>query len=329
MSRARVELKEGFWVKLARGDSRSGRLCQRATICQRVLFINLWLTIVSLAVRVWMGWSTQSLSLLADSLHTIVDAFSALLSLTALTSPYRYQGRETWSHGKLEAMMVLGLAGTIGFGALSLLMLVMHQLMMTPSLVALPPVTITFSMIQVLMLMTIAQAAGYLFQYRVGRQLQSVGLKVNALNYLQDAWIGVLLILALVLISLGYRWVDSMLALGMVLMACVSGWRVVCRQVPTLLQQVAIAPEALIQIAQQVQGVTSCDAVQSRGVVGRQVWVEMDVVLHPEFMSSQNWVKQQIEAMIRDRYGPVQVMTTVMVDGEGFENGGQKSYDFF
>jgi hypothetical protein len=99
----------------------------------------------------------------------------------------------------------------------------------------------------------------------------------------------------------------------------VSGWRVVCRQVPTLLQQVAIAPEALIQIAQQVQGVTSCDAVQSRGVVGRQVWVEMDVVLHPEFMSSQNWVKQQIEAMIRDRYGPVQVMTTVMLDNEGFE----------
>jgi cation diffusion facilitator family transporter len=319
MSRARVDRAENFWDSLARGDSRSGRLCQRSAICQRVLFINLWLTIVSLAVRVWMGWSTQSLSLLADSLHTIVDAFSALLSLTALTSPYRYQGRETWSHGKLEAMMILGLAGTIGFGALSLMMLVIHQLMMTPSLAALPPVTITDSMIQMLTLMTIAQAAGYCFQYRVGRQVQSVALKVNALNYLQDAWIGVVLIGALLLISWGYRWIDSMLALGMVLMAVASGWRVVCRQVPTLLQQVAIAPEALIQIAQQVQGVTSCDAVQSRGVVGRQVWVEMDVVLHPEFMSSQNWVKQQIEAMIRDRYGPVQVMTTVMVHNEGFE----------
>ena len=32
------------------------------------------------------------------------------------------------------------------------------------------------------------------------------------------------------------------------------------------------------------------------GVVGRQVWVEMTLVLHPEFMSSQNWVTQQIEA---------------------------------
>jgi divalent metal cation (Fe/Co/Zn/Cd) transporter len=218
MSRARADLKENFWDSLARGDSRSGRLCQRSAICQRVLFINLWLTIVSLAVRVWMGWSTQSLSLLADSLHTIVDAFSALLSLTALTSPYRYQGRETWSHGKLEAMMILGLAGTIGFGALSLLMLVIHQLMMTPSLAALPPVTITDSMIQMLTLMTIAQAAGYCFQYRVGRQVQSVALKVNALNYLQDAWIGVVLIGSLLLISWGYRWIDSMLALGMVLM---------------------------------------------------------------------------------------------------------------
>lgn len=306
MGRAKVEERESFWVKLARAD--------RATVCQRVLFGNLWLTIVSLAVRVWMGWSTQSLSLLADSLHTIIDAFSAVLSLTALTSPYRYQGRETWSHGKLEAMLILALAGTIGFGGLSLMMLVMHQLSLTPSLTALPPVTITTSMIQVLTLMTIVQSVGAFFQYRVGRQFHSVGLKVNALNYLQDAWCGAVLIIALVLISLGYRWIDSIWTLVMVALAAVSGWRVVSRQVPTLLQQMAIAPEALIQIVQQVQGVTSCDAVKSRGVVGRQVWVEMDVVLHPEFMSSQNWVKQQIEAVIRDRYGPVQVMTTVMAE---------------
>ena len=48
--------------------------------------------------------------------------------------------------------------------------------------------------------------------------------------------------------------------------------------------------------------------------MGRQVWVEMTLVLHPEFMGSQNWVTQQIEALIRDRYGPVQVRIEVAGD---------------
>ncbi len=309
MSRSSVGIQQNFWSRLDRLEP-----SDRTATCQKILLIHLWLTILGLVIRVWLGWATQSLSLLADALHTLVDAFSAMLSLMAITSPYRFNGRESWSHGPLETSLILALMAILGFGSLSLGSIAVHQLTLTPTLMMMPTVLITTPMIQVMALVVIMQSAIAFFQYRIGRKLSSIALKVNALQFLQDVWLSVALLLSLVLISMGYRWLDSMLTLAMVLGAGVSVWRVILRQLPTLVRQVAIAPEAIVQMVRQVQGVTSCEGVRSRGVVGRQVWVEMTIVLHPEFMTSQNWVMQQIEALIRDRYGPVQVMIQVARD---------------
>jgi cation diffusion facilitator family transporter len=314
MSRSSVSIQQNFWSRLDQLDP-----SDRTAMGQKILLIHLWLTILGLAIRVWMGWATQSLSLLADSLHTLMDALSAILSLIALTSPDRFNGRESWPHGPLETALLLGSTSILGFGSLSLGSIAVHQFTLTPTLAMMPAVTITGAMIQVMVFVVMAQSAMAFLQYRVGRRLNSIALKVHALQFLQDIWLNVALLVALVLISMGYRWLDPMLTIVLVLGAGVSLWRVVQRQLPTLVRQVAIAPEAIIQMVRQVQGVTSCEDVKSRGVVGRQVWVEMTLVLHPEFMSSQNWVTQQIEALIRDRYGPVQVM--IQVASDGFEKG--------
>lgn len=309
MSRSSVSIQPNFWSRLD-GLSQS----DRSAIGQKILLGHLWLTIVGLAVRVWMGWATQSLSLLADSLHTLIDAVSATLSLMALSSPDRFNGRESWSHGPLETALILSLTAVLGFGGLSLGSIAIHQLTLTPSLAMMPAITITSAMIQVMALVIIAQSVAAFLQYRIGRHLSSIALKIHALQFLQDVWLNIGLLISLVLISLGYRWLDSMLTIALVLTSGISLWRVIRRQLPTLIRPIAIAPEALKQLVRQVQGVTQCVKVQSRGVVGRQVWVEMTLVLHPEFMGSQNWVTQQIEALIRDRYGPVQVRIEVAGD---------------
>jgi|GEM_PF-1704090 len=111
MSRSSVSIQPNFWSRLD-GLSQS----DRSAIGQKILLGHLWLTIVGLAVRVWMGWATQSLSLLADSLHTLIDAVSATLSLMALSSPDRFNGRESWSHGPLETALILALTAVLGFG---------------------------------------------------------------------------------------------------------------------------------------------------------------------------------------------------------------------
>jgi hypothetical protein len=57
-----------------------------------------------------------------------------------------------------------------------------------------------------------------------------------------------------------------------------------------------------------VEGITHCYAIRSQGVVGRQVFVEMRLILHPECMSLARTIAERIERLIRDRYGPAKVV---------------------
>jgi cation diffusion facilitator family transporter len=277
-------------------------------VSRRILLATLWLTLLMLVVKVGAGWATRSLALLAESLHTVIDGFSTVLSLIAVSSPQRQLGREVWGHGRLEATIAFLLVAVLGFGCLSLLGLAIQQLVMTPMLSVLPPVRMPLVLIGVLTIVFLASLGLAYFEQRMGRLISSSALSLNARHILQDSWLTFALLIALLGIWRGYPWLDPILTILMVVAVSFSCWRVLNWQLPFMVRQMAIAPEAISQLVRQVQGVTHCYEVRSRGIVGRQVFVEMRLVLHPECLGMSPWIIEQIEASIRDRYGPVQVM---------------------
>lgn len=277
-------------------------------VSRQILLFTLWLTLLMLAVKVGAGWATRSLSLLAESLHTVIDGFSAVLSLIAVSAPNRQSGREVWGHGPFETTLALSLVALLGFACFSLLGLALQQLGSTPMLTAIPAVSMRLSLLGLLTVSFLASVGLAYFERRIGKAINSSVLKLNARQILQDAWLSAALLVALVAVWRGYAWLDPIMAIVMVVTAAMSCWRVLNWQLPLMVRQMAIAPEAIGQIVRQVQGVTHCYDVRSRGIVGRQVFVEMRLGLHPEFVGMSPWIMEQIEAAIRDHYGPVQVM---------------------
>jgi cation diffusion facilitator family transporter len=280
----------------------------RRTVSRQVLLVMLWLTLLVLAVKVWAGWATSSLSLLAESLHTLIDGFSTVLSLIAVASPYRSSGREIWGHSKVETGLTLMLVAALGFSCFGLLGGAVWQLAMVTTLPTALPVQVTLPLLALLAVVLLANVGLALFERQLANRLESSALRWNANHILQDGWLTLFLIVGLVGVWRGYHWLDPLMAIVMVITAGMSCWRVLNWQLPMLVQQTAIAPEAIAQIVKQIQGVTHCYHIQSRGIVGRQVLVEMQVILHPEFAGAAQWIMEQIEAIIRDRYGPVQVL---------------------
>jgi divalent metal cation (Fe/Co/Zn/Cd) transporter len=175
-------------------------------------------------------------------------------------------------------------------------------------LTAIPAVSMRLSLLGLLTVSFLASVGLAYFERRIGKAINSSVLKLNARQILQDAWLSAALLVALVAVWRGYAWLDPIMAIVMVVTAAMSCWRVLNWQLPLMVRQMAIAPEAIGQIVRQVQGVTHCYDVRSRGIVGRQVFVEMRLGLHPEFVGMSPWIMEQIEAAIRDHYGPVQVM---------------------
>ncbi|MBD2057652.1 cation diffusion facilitator family transporter [Oculatella sp. FACHB-28] len=281
----------------------------------QVLFATLWLTLLVLAVKLWAGWATRSLSLLAESLHTLIDSFSIVLSLSAIASSYRTSGREIWTHDRRETAGVLLLASFLGFSGFSLLVLSVQQLdVVTQGLESQFPVEISMPLIQLLVVVVAINLCMVWFQRYEARLLENQALQINANHVLKDAWLTVLVCVGLVGVWRGYVWLDPLLAIALVLMSIRSYWRMLNWQLPWLVRQVAIAPEVLSQIARQVEGVTHCEKIRSKGLVGRQVLVEMSLALHPEFMSVARSIAERVEAAIRERYGAVKVV--IYIEGD-------------
>ncbi len=280
----------------------------RRRASRQVSLISLWLTLLILAVKVWIGWATHSISLISESLHTLIGSFSILLSVIGLSSPLP-SGREGWGHSKLEATVSFLLAAFLGFASLSLLVVsaLQFELIVTGSTEGLP-VRINLSLIQLLgVVMAVSFCLASFQRYQAGI-LENATLRFNANHQFQDSWWLIVVLVGLVGVWRGYTWIDSVLTLVMVLTAIGNCCQVFNWQLPSLVRQIAIAPEALAQTIHQVEGITHCYDINSRGLVGRQVFVEMHLILHPECMSIARSIAERVERVIRDRYGPAKVV---------------------
>jgi cation diffusion facilitator family transporter len=276
-----------------------------------VLLASLWLSLLLLAMKIWIGWSTQSLSLLAEALHTLVSIFSLFLSIIAVSSHFM-GGREGWGHSKLEAAIALIMVAFMGFACLSLLAIALHQLLATG--LATKSLPTTASMLQFLGMVIATTFCLACFERYEAGVLTSTALHHAANRALQDTWLTLLVLGGLILSLRFYIWIDAVVTIAILGLVIVGCWQVLNRQLPLLINQVAIAPEAIAQTIHQVEGITHCYNIRSRGVVGRQILIEMRLILHPECTNLARTIAERVERALRERYGPTKVIIYVDQD---------------
>lgn len=273
----------------------------------RLLLMMLWAAILVFAVELTAGWASYSLCLLAESLHTLIDVFSTLLALIAVASPQRTLGKEIWGYGRGEAVGALLLSAVLGFAGISLVVAAFDQLetALFQARRGAFQVSVSAPLIISIWIVALLLIGVAFVSARQSQRLNSLALKLNTRHILIDAWSTGAVLIGLVAIGRGYAWIDPVLAVLLVILSARSLWQVLHKQLPMLLKPTAIAPEAISQIACQVEGVTRCTRILSRGMVGRQVWIELHLALHPEFMVIAGTIGERIEKTLRERYGPV------------------------
>ncbi len=288
---------------------------QQRQTCYRLLLMMLWANLVILTIEVSAGWVSQSVCLLAESLHTLIDIFSTALSLIAVASPQRPLGKEIWGHGRGEVGGALILAAVLGFFGVSILIVAIGQFEAAMQQVSIPfPVEVTVALMQLMSAMVaIALTLALLVSYQ-GRYLNSVVLKLTTQHVLGDGWLSMAMLLGLVGIWRGHTWLDPLIAIALVILTIQSFWRVLDSQLPMLLRPTAIAPEAIAQVVTTVEGVTRCNRIRSRGMVGRQVWIELYLAVHPEFLDMARTIGERVESALRHQYGPVTAQIWVEQD---------------
>ncbi|NEP58603.1 MAG: cation transporter [Symploca sp. SIO2G7] len=273
-----------------------------------ILLTTVSITFIVLSVKIFAAITTRSLSLIAESLHTLLATFSAFLGLLTITAQNLPTGESVYSHGKRETVLTFLLAAFLSIAGVKLLETAAQQWNLAiegESLIF--PVRVSLPLIQLLGILVATSLSLLLLSMWGARVFRSQILRFNALQQLKDVGLTILVVVALVGVWWGLVWLDVSLAVVLVLLTVGNFWQMVNRQLPLLVQQTAIAPEILAKIACQVRGVIHCYQIQSRGIVGRFVYIQMHLMLHPEFAEAIDDIAEQIEEDIQMHYGPIQV----------------------
>jgi cation diffusion facilitator family transporter len=270
---------------------------------RRVLWITLALNILVCAIKAAVGLATGSLAILADSLHSLTDGANNVLGLVVTHWSAPPPDREhPYGHQKFEAMGALAIAAMLGIACFEVLRAAVERLLASTSHV----VTIELSSIALLVLVLGVNAFVTLYERRAGRRLNSPLLLADAQHTLGDIWITVgVLAGAIGLWLLHWQWLDIALALPVAAAVLWSGWAVLRANLPWLVDASAIAPETIQALALSVPGVVDCHEVTSRGLIGRQVFVEMHLVTSAKDVETSHRITEEIERRLNERFGPV------------------------
>lgn len=270
---------------------------------QRVLLITLALNLTVVALKATVGWMTGSLSLLADALHSVTDSANNVLGLATnrLADPQPDRDHP-YGHHKFEAVGALGIAAFLGIACFEILKGGVERIVSGGSLVTMSSMALWIMLLVLGINMFVA-----FYERRVGLALNSKILVADAHHTMSDIWTTIVVIAGLIGVWYGLTWLDVALAFPVALLVFKSGWTVLRENLPWLVDEMAIAPEAIHAQVMQVSGVVNCHNIASRGLLGRQVFIDMHLVVQPTDLRAAHQVTEAVEDRLEQVYGPARV----------------------
>lgn len=277
------------------------------TEVRKVLIITLLLNLFVMGLKALVGYWTGSLSLLADALHSVTDSANNVLGLIASKFSSPQPDREhPYGHHKFEAVGALGIASFLGIACFEILQGAIERIFKGSE-----PVKILPPELWILLIVLGVNIFVAFYERSVGRRVGSSILIADATHTISDIWVTISVIGGLIGVWLGYQWMDLVLAFPVALLVFWSGWSVLKENLPSLVDQMAIAPEAIHAIATSVPGVINCHAIASRGVLGRQVFIEMHLIVDAPDVETAHHITEEVESRLEERFRPVRVLIHV------------------
>jgi cation diffusion facilitator family transporter len=281
---------------------------------RKVLVVTLILNLLVMAIKAVVGWITGSLSLQADALHSVTDSANNVLGLLTnrLSSP-KPDREHPYGHQKFEAVGALGIAAFLGIACFEILQAAVQRLIWGGR-----AVEINASELWILLIVLGINIFVAFYERKVGQKIDSPILIADAKHTMSDVWITIMVIAGLVGVWQAQvsgwellRRLDLFLAFPVALLVFRSGWEVLRDNLPWLVDEVAIAPEAIHRIVMGVPGVINCHDIASRGLLGRQIFIEMHLVVEAEDVETAHDITEEVESRLEAHFAPARILIHV------------------
>jgi cation diffusion facilitator family transporter len=278
---------------------------------RRVLLLTLILNLFVMGLKLVVGFFTGSLSIQADALHSLTDSANNILGLVSNQFASPQPDREhPYGHQKFEALGALGVAAFLGITCFEIIQRIIERLFTGTT-----AITLSSWEIWLLILVLGINIFVAFYERRLGRKLDSPILVADSYHTMGDIWITIVVILGLVGMWQAQtwnipqlQWLDVILAFPVAILVLKSGWEVLRDNLPWLVDEIAIPPEVIYRVALEVPGVINCHNIASRGVVGRQVFIEMHIVVDSNDVETAHEITEAVEEKLEQYFSPARIL---------------------
>jgi cation diffusion facilitator family transporter len=243
----------------------------------QTLFLNLLVTTAKIAV----GYLTGSLSIIADGFDSLFDSVTNVIGLVAIYLARRPPDEDhPYGHRRFETLMTLSVAVLLFITCYSILRSA-YERWLNPTL---PEVNVWSFAALLLSIAVHAYTARY--EIRRGRELRSEFLLADASHTRADILVTIGVIVGLIVVRMGYPWVDTAGAVLIALIIAKIGIDIIRGSARILTDAAAIETDRVAAIIRQVPGVQSYHRIRSRGLED-DVHLDLHVRVAPEMPLAQ------------------------------------------
>lgn len=271
---------------------------------RRVLLITLLLNLAVVVGKLIAGVLAGSLSVISDAIHSSVDSLNNIIGLVVM----RYATAEPddehpYGHAKFETLAAFAIAGFLFVTCYQIGLSALKKLF-SQEIAAIEITTLTISVMLVTIAVNVFVAV---YEKREGQRLQSEFLIADAIHTRSDILVSCSVLAGLVLIRLGFVWLDPVVSLAVAAFIAWNGYQIFKTTVPVLVDAAPVPSTRIAEIAEAVPGVHSVHDVRSRSH-GGEMFVEMHLHVTPEVEAdhvASHAITEAVEHRLADEFGKV------------------------
>jgi len=281
---------------------------ERSPAVRRVLAQVLVLNALVVLVKLVVGIRTGSLTVLGAALESALDTLNNVIGMLLVSIAARAPDEDhPYGHDKFET---LGALGIVGFLSISCFELMREGVM---ALIGGGSTTHTSPADLAIVVGTLfVNAFVVWYERHRGQQIGSLFLLADAEHTRGDILVTLLALISLFLGRHGGRYVDAVLAIAVALIIAFSGWRILRRSIPILVDQRAVQAGDLRRIIADIPGIVEVRGIRSRYTASGVLFAELTIAVPGSTpVDVAHALADRVEAAVASKYGAADITVHV------------------
>ena len=273
----------------------------RLKAVRQVLWITLFLNFLVAGAKLGYGYYTETLSMVADGFHSLLDGTSNIVGLIALGFAAKPPDTgHPYGHRKIEAIVALFISGMLFWACYEIFSHAWNRIHEQ----FYPDVTVYSFLIMIGTMAINLWVSRY--ELRKGKEHASQILTADSAHTASDVWASLSVIIALIGIKFRVPYIDIIAASLIALLVGYSGYKIILDSLNTLLDRSLLNPEKVINIAQSVSGVRSAHQVRTRGHP-TSIFMDLNIHVDPKLtLEEAHELTHQVIQQIKDELPAVE-----------------------